>query len=70
MIQMYTYHTISTIEGDDLPSGRYGTVEAIRARFGDSVRIIDAPPVEVDAADYCPYWEGFARKGFHPASAA
>jgi hypothetical protein len=63
---MYTYHTIATVEGDDLPSNRYGTLEAIRERFGDQVKIVDAPPVEVRPEDACPYWPGFARQGFRP----
>ena len=66
MALMYTYNTKSTVEGDDMPSGRYGTLEAIRERFGDTVRIVDAPPVEVGPGDACPYWPGFARKGFSP----
>jgi hypothetical protein len=64
MVEMYTYHTRMTIEGDDLPSNRYGTIDAIRKRFGDKVRIIDAPPVEVEERDFCPDWPGFARRGF------
>lgn len=63
---MYTYETISTVEGDDLPSNRYGTIEAIGERFGDKVRIVDAPPASVDTKDFCPDWPGFARKGFTP----
>jgi hypothetical protein len=54
MTLMYTYRTPVTIEGDDLPSNRYGTLEAIRQRFGAGVMIVDAPPVEVEAEDFCP----------------
>jgi hypothetical protein len=64
MVLMYTYHTPVTVAGDDLPSGRYGTVEAIRGRFGNKICITDSPPVEVDAKDFCPDWPGFARRGF------
>jgi hypothetical protein len=63
---MYTYKTDVTVEGDDLPSNRYGTIEAIRERFGETVTLVDAPPVQVDPKDFCPYWAGFARKGFSP----
>ena len=66
MALMYTYTTATTVEGDDLPSNRYGTIEAIRERFGDKVKIVDAPPVEVEPKDFCPYWPGFARQGFKP----
>lgn len=61
---MYTY-TTETVAGE-LPSNRYGTIEAIRERFGDKVHIADAPPVELEPRDFCPYWPGFARKGFTP----
>jgi hypothetical protein len=65
MALMYTY-TAETIEGE-LPSNRYGTIDAIRERFGDKVKIVDAPPVDVGAQDRCPYWGvGFARQGFKP----
>jgi hypothetical protein len=68
VVHMHTYHTRMTVEGDDLPSGRYGTVEAITKRFGDGVRIIDATPVEVEPENFCPYWDGFARQGHPPAA--
>ncbi len=55
MALMYTYTTNLTVEGDDLPSNRYGTIEAIRERFGDTVKIVDASPVEVEPKDFCPY---------------
>ena len=61
---MHTY-SIETIEGE-LLSNRYGTVEAIRWRFGDMANIAEAPAVEVDPKDMCPHWAGFARKGFKP----
>jgi hypothetical protein len=61
---MYTYST-ETLEGE-LPSNRYGTIEAIRQRFGDGVNIVDAPPAEVDQGELCPHWAGFAKQGFKP----
>ena len=64
MALMFTYES-ETIEGR-LPSNRYGTVEAIRKRFGDKVDIVDAPPVEVQPEDFCPYWDGFAKQGYKP----
>jgi hypothetical protein len=64
MMLMHTYST-ETIEGE-LPSNRYGTLEAIRWRFGDKVNIADAAPIEVHLKDLCPYWAGFARTGFKP----
>jgi hypothetical protein len=64
MALMYTY-TTESIAGE-LASNRYGTLEAIRGRFGDKVDIADAPPVEVESKDFCPYWPGFARQGFNP----
>jgi len=63
MAAMYTY-TTSNLAGVDMPSNRYGTLEAIRERFGNGVDIVDAPPVEVEDKDACPYWPGFARQGF------
>jgi hypothetical protein len=63
---MYAYETVATVEGDDLPSNRYGTREAIRERFRDLVKIVEAPPVEVDPKEFCLHWPGFARKGFKP----
>jgi hypothetical protein len=66
MTLMYTYNTAVTVEDDDLPSNRYGTIKAIRARFGAKVQIVDAPPVEVEPKDFCPSWPGFARQGFKP----
>jgi len=62
MVQMFTYTTM-TAEGR-LPSNRYGTLEAIRERFGSTVDIEDAPPVNVEEKDFCPYWPGFAKQGF------
>lgn len=64
---MHTY-TTRTYEGE-LPSRRYGTVAAIRKRFGHKVKIVDAPPVEVEVKDLCPFWPGFARKRFSPHGA-
>lgn len=64
MPEMFTYSTMTT-QGR-LPSNRYGTLEAIRKRFGKTVEIEDAPPVNVEEKDYCPYWDGFARQGFKP----
>jgi hypothetical protein len=69
MALMHTYTTNVTVEGDDLPSNRYGTIEAISQRFGLAVKIVDAPPVEVEPKDFCPNWPGFARKGFNPHGA-
>ena len=65
MAQMFTY-TTTGIGGDELRSNRYGTIEAIRARFGNAVDIVDAPPVEVSDADACPYWPGFAKQSYKP----
>jgi hypothetical protein len=65
MVKMFTY-TSSSVAGDDLPSNRYGTLDAIRERFGNTVDIVDAPPVNVEPMDMCPYWPGFARQGFKP----
>jgi hypothetical protein len=65
MTEMYTYESWSIDTGDYVPSGRYGTREAILERFGNS-RIVDAAPVEVESADFCPDWKGFARKGCRP----
>jgi hypothetical protein len=62
MPEMFTYSTM-TAEGR-LPSNRYGTVEAIRERFGYKVDIVDAPPVKVEEKDLCPYWPGFAKQGY------
>jgi hypothetical protein len=59
---MHTY-TTKTHQGE-LPSNRYGTIEAIRKRFGPKVKIVDALPLEVEPKDCCPYWPGFARKGY------
>jgi hypothetical protein len=61
---MFTYTTMTT--SGELPSNRYGTLEAIRDRFKGGVDIVDAPPVEVELKDFCPYWPGFARQGFTP----
>ena len=61
---MHTFN-IETTEGKT-PSNRYGTVDAIRWRFGDKARIADGPPVEVDRKDLCTLWAGFARSGFKP----
>ena len=62
---MFTYIT-SNINGDDQPSGRYGTINAIRQKFGSKVDIVDAPPVTVQPKDFCPYWPGFAKQGYKP----
>jgi len=66
LVLMYTYETVTT--SGVLPSGRYGTLEGIRERFGDNpdVKLVDAPPVAVEPKDFCPYWKGFARQGFTP----
>ena len=66
LVLMFTYETVTT--SGVLPSGRYGTLEAIRERFGSNpdVRLVDAPPVAVEPKDFCPYWKGFARRGFTP----
>jgi hypothetical protein len=64
MTLMHTF-SIETIKGK-MPSNRYGTLEAIRWRFGDKVSIADGPPVEVDRKDLSPHWAGFARIGFKP----
>jgi hypothetical protein len=64
-LTMYTYTTL-TLEGV-LPSNRYGTAEAIKARFPSlDVRIVEAPAVVVEPKDFCPYWPGFAKQGFKP----
>ncbi len=65
MVEMFTY-TTSNVAGTDLPSNRWGTLEAIRERFGNGVDIVDAPPVNVEPKDFCPIWPGFARQGFRP----
>lgn len=63
---MFTYETLTT--SGMLPSGRYGTLEAIRERFGSNpdVKLVDAPPVAVEPRDFCREWPGFARRGFAP----
>ena len=64
-LAMFTYTTL-TLEGV-LPSNRYGTAEAIRARFpSPDVSIVEAPAVVVEPKDFCPYWPGFAKQGFKP----
>ena len=42
MALVHTY-TTATIEGE-LPSNRYGTIDAVRERFGDKVKIVDGAP--------------------------
>jgi hypothetical protein len=64
MAEMFTYTTLTA--SGALPSNRYGTLEAIRERFGNTVDIEDAPPVNVEETDMCPYWPGFAKQGFKP----
>jgi hypothetical protein len=64
MLEMFTYTTLTT--SGLLPSNRYGMLQAIRERFGNTVDIVDAPPVEVEDKDMCPYWPGFAKQGFKP----
>ena len=64
MATMYTYTTMTG--SGRLPSNRYGTLEAIRERFEGNVDIVDAPPVEVQPKDFCPYWPGFAKQGYIP----
>ncbi len=64
MAEMFTYSTVTA--SGVLPSNRYGTLEAIRQRFGNTVDIVDAPPVNVEDKYMCPYWPGFAKQGFKP----
>jgi hypothetical protein len=66
MAEMYTYKTLTT--SGTLPSNRWGTLEAIKARFGNNpdVKIVDAPSVNVEAKDFCSIWPGFAKQGFRP----
>lgn len=65
-MEMFTYETLTA--SGVLPSNRYGTLEAIKARFGSNpdVTISDVPPVNVEENDFDRDWPGFARRGFKP----